>query len=114
MKNPYGYDSVISNNGRNYSGGEQQRLELARALSAETSLLILDEFTSALDAKTEERVFNAIRDKGTACLIAAHRFSTVVGCDKIIVMDNGRIVEQGTHSELFAAKGLYYKLLNLN
>lgn len=114
MKNPYGYDSMISDNGRNYSGGEHQRLELARALSAETSLLILDEFTSALDAKTEEKVFKAIRDKGTACLIAAHRFSTVVECDKIIVMDHGRIVEQGTHSELYAAKGLYYKLLSLH
>ena len=114
MKNTYGYDSLISDNGRNYSGGEQQRLELARALSAETSLLILDEFTSALDAKTEEKVFQAIRDKRTACLIAAHRFSTVVECDKIIVMDHGKIVEQGTHSELYAAKGLYYKLLSLH
>lgn len=114
MKNSYGYDSEINNNGRNYSGGEQQRLELARALSAETSLLILDEFTSALDAKTEENVFKAIRDKHISCLIAAHRFSTVVECDKIIVMDKGRIIEQGTHSELYAAKGLYYKLLSLH
>ena len=113
MKNHLGYDSMISDNGRNYSGGEHQRLELARALSAEPSLLILDEFTSALDAKTEEKVFEAIRKKGTACLIAAHRFSTVVECSKIIVMDHGRIVEQGTHSELYAAKGLYYKLLSL-
>ena len=113
MKNHLGYDSMISDNGRNYSGGEHQRLELARALSAEPSLLILDEFTSALDAKTEEKVFQAIRDKRTACLIAAHRFSTVVECDKIIVMDHGRIVEQGTHSELYAAKGMYYKLLSL-
>ena len=114
MKNTYGYDSTISDNGRNYSGGEQQRLELARALTAETSLLILDEFTSALDAKTEEKVFKSIREKHVACLIAAHRFSTVVECDKIIVMDKGKIVEQGTHSELYAAKGLYYKLLSLH
>ncbi|MCR5452983.1 MAG: peptidase domain-containing ABC transporter [Lachnospiraceae bacterium] len=113
IKNNYGYDSMISGNGRNYSGGEQQRLELARALAAEPSLMILDEFTSALDALTEQKVFSAIRDKNVSCLIAAHRFSTVVECDKIIVMDHGRIVEQGTHSELYAAKGLYYKLLCL-
>lgn len=113
LRNDYGYDSMISDGGRNYSGGEQQRLELARAISAEPTLLILDEFTSALDARTEERVFDAIRQKRTSCLIAAHRFSTVVGCDKIIVMDKGRIVEQGTHEELYAARGLYYTLLSL-
>ncbi len=113
MKNYNGYDSMISDGARNYSGGEQQRLELARAISAEPSVLILDEFTSALDALTEEKVFKAIRMKGTSCLIAAHRFSTVVSCDKIIVMDKGKIVEQGTHEELYAAKGLYYKLLSL-
>ena len=114
IKNNQGYDTMISSNGRNYSGGEHQRLELARALSAEPTLLILDEFTSALDAKTEEKIFDAIRNKGTTCLIAAHRLSTVVECDKIYVMDHGRIVEQGTHSELYKAKGLYHKLVSLH
>lgn len=113
LKNSYGYDSLISDNGRNYSGGERQRLELARMLSAEPNLLILDEFTSALDALTEKKVFDAIRAKKASCLIAAHRFSTIVECDKIIVMERGRIVEQGTHSQLYDAKGLYYRLLCL-
>ena len=114
LKNHEGYDAMILGNGRNYSGGEQQRLELARALSAETSLLILDEFTSALDAATEDKVFRAIRDKRTTCLIAAHRLSTIVGCDRIVVIDSGRIVEEGTHEALYAAKGLYYELLSLS
>ncbi len=114
IKNNYGYDAIVSDNGRNYSGGEQQRLELARTLAAEPNLMILDEFTSALDAMTEKKVFDAIRNKGVSCLIAAHRFSTVVECDKIIVMEHGRIVEQGTHSELYEARGLYYKLLCLH
>ena len=113
LQNPQGYDSLIAGNGRNYSGGEQQRLELARALSSEATLLFLDEFTSALDALTEDRVFRAIRDKRTTCLIAAHRLSTIVGCDRIIVMEAGNIVEMGTHEELFAAGGLYSRLIEL-
>ena len=74
-------------------------------------MLFLDEFTSALDALTEDRVIRSIRDKGTTCVIVAHRLSTIVDCDRIYVMDKGKIVEQGTHSELFAQNGLYHKLV---
>lgn len=98
-------------NGRNFSGGELQRMELARALSAEPTILLLDEFTSALDAVTEAEVFDSIRQKGTTCIIVAHRLSTVASCDSILVMDGGRIVQRGTHQDLFHTEGLYRELL---
>lgn len=112
-QNPNGYDSCITGGGKNYSGGELQRFELARALAMEPTLLILDEFTSALDSLTEEKMFRAIKDKGTSCLIAAHRLSTIVECDKIIVMEGGHIVETGTHKELYDKHGLYYELVSM-
>ncbi len=105
------YSAPIEENGRNFSGGELQRLELARALAHEPSLLLLDEFTSAMDAVTEENVMNALRDKGTTCVIAAHRLSTIEDCDRIYVMDEGRIVQQGTHQELYQQEGLYRELI---
>jgi ABC-type multidrug transport system fused ATPase/permease subunit len=74
-------------------------------------LLLLDEFTSALDALTEDKVMKAIRDKGTTCVIVAHRLSTIVDCDRIYVMEHGRIVQQGTHEELYAQEGLYRQLI---
>ena len=88
-----------------------QRIELARALAHEPALLLLDEFTSALDALTEENAMRALREKGTACVIVAHRLSTIVDCDRIYVMDHGRIVEEGTHEELYQLNGLYRKLV---
>ena len=108
-----GYNSRMTENGRNFSGGELQRMELARALSAEPTILLLDEFTSALDAVTEAEVFESIRDKGTTCVIVAHRLSTVVSCDHILVMDGGRIVQRGTHQELYNTEGLYRQLLRV-
>ena len=98
-------------NGRNFSGGELQRIELARALASEPTLLLLDEFTSALDAVTEAEVFESIKAKDTTCIIVAHRLSTVSSCDRILVMDHGRIVQEGTHEELYNSEGLYRQLL---
>ena len=111
LRNIGDYSAIILENGRNYSGGELQRLELARALAHEPTLLLLDEFTSALDAMTEDRVMKDIRDKGTTCVIVAHRLSTIVDCDRIYVMEQGRIVQQGTHEELYAQEGLYRQLI---
>ena len=107
-----GYNVKIQENGLNFSGGEIQRLELARALAHEPTVLFLDEFTSALDALTEDKVIRSIREKGTTCIIVAHRLSTIVDCDRIYVMDKGRIVEQGNHEELFRLNGLYNKLVS--
>ena len=106
------YTAPIKENGRNFSGGELQRLELARALAHEPTLLMLDEFTSALDALTEDRVIRSIKDKGTTCIIVAHRLSTIVDCDRIYVMDQGRIVQEGTHQELYDQEGLYRDLIS--
>ncbi len=111
MRDRNGYSAEILENGRNFSGGELQRIELARALSREPTLLFLDEFTSALDALTEDKVIRSIREKGTTCVIVAHRLSTVMDCDRICVMDKGRIVEEGTHDELYRHNGLYRKLI---
>ena len=112
MQNSETYDALVLENGRNYSGGELQRLELARALSQEPTIMLLDEFTSALDAITEEKVFQAIRDKGTTCILAAHRLSTVKQCDQILVMKNGRIVERGSHEELSKDGTIYRQLID--
>ena len=106
-----GYDTVISENGKNYSGGELQRLELARALEMEPTFLLLDEFTSALDALTEEKVMEAIRAVNVTTVIVAHRLSTIRDADQIIVMEKGSIVARGTHDELMAQGGLYHDLV---
>ncbi len=111
MRDREGYGTDIRENGSNFSGGELQRLELARALAHEPTMLFLDEFTSALDALTENKVIQSIRKKGTTCVIVAHRLSTIVDCDRIYVMEKGRIVQEGTHSELYAQEGLYRQLI---
>jgi ABC-type bacteriocin/lantibiotic exporter with double-glycine peptidase domain len=106
-----GYESKIVEHGRNYSGGELQRIELARALAKEPTVLILDEFTSALDAITEEKVFQAIMKRGITCVIAAHRLSTVMLCDRVIVMDHGKIMEEGAPLQLYNQGGWFTRLM---
>ena len=106
-----GYNAPVLEGGRNFSGGERQRLEIARSLALDPSIIILDEATSALDAKTEHEVVKAIQARGITTIVIAHRLSTIRDADLIVVLEKGQIVESGNHEQLMKRKGSYYELV---
>ncbi|MDT0379170.1 NHLP family bacteriocin export ABC transporter peptidase/permease/ATPase subunit [Streptomyces sp. DSM 42041] len=110
-RRPGGIRSRVEQDGRNFSGGQRQRLEIARALVRRPSILVLDEVTSALDAETEAVIIDNLRRRGCACIVIAHRLSTVRDSDEIVVLDRGSVVERGRHHELVAAGGTYAELV---
>jgi ATP-binding cassette subfamily B protein len=111
-KLPHGYDTVLSERGSSLSEGQRQLVTIARAILADPAILVLDEATSSVDTRTEVQIQEALRElmKGRTSFIIAHRLSTISHADQVLVIDQGRVVERGTHAELLARKGFYHRL----
>jgi ATP-binding cassette, subfamily B, multidrug efflux pump len=114
MQLPDGYDTILTDNGGNLSQGQRQLLSIARAIIAQSSVLILDEATSSVDTRTEVMIQSALLTlmQGKTCFVIAHRLSTIKKADKIVVINDGRVVETGTHEELISRNGFYAGLYN--
>ena len=112
---PDGYETIVGERGVGLSGGQKQRISLARALAVRPSILVLDDTTSAVDMETEAHIQSALNSLDYTCtrVIIAQRISTTRSADKILVLQDGRITEQGTHEQLIAKKGYYYELVKL-